>query len=146
MNVIIKEATKKDLHILAQIYAEEFSKAPYNEPWTNEKAIMKLRVFSKYCNIWKILSEKEIVGIIVINPNQWCPGEVIFGEEIAIKKEFQNKGIGKKAIELIFDNYKKKGFKKFMGIENQNSQAKNLYNKLGLIPSKENIIIEKELN
>ena len=146
MNIKINLAVRKDFEELSKIYAEEFSKQPYNEPWTNEKAKKKMDIFSMYCDIWKILFEKEIVGLIVINPNQWCPGEVIFGEEMAIKSEMQNKGIGFKALQLIFGEYRKRGFKKFMGLENKNSRARNLYNRIGTLPSKEYIIIEKELN
>ena len=37
----IKKANKKDFSIIAEIYAKEFSKPPYNEPWTKKKAIEK---------------------------------------------------------------------------------------------------------
>ena len=145
MNIKLKKASKNDLKKLAEIYVEEFSKAPYNEPWTQEKALNKLEIFSKYCEIWDIKYENQLVGFIIINPNQWCPGEIAFGEEIAIKQEFQNKGIGTKAFEMIFEKYKKRGFKIFMGMENKNSKAKSLYNKIGVQESRTYTIIEKEL-
>ncbi|MBS3084255.1 GNAT family N-acetyltransferase [Candidatus Pacearchaeota archaeon] len=90
--------------------------------------------------------ENKSVGFIIINPNQWCPGEIAFGEEIAIKSEFQNKGIGTKTFEMIFEKYKKRGFKRFMGMENKSSKAKSLYNKIGVKESETYVIIEKELN
>ena len=37
----IKKTNKKDFSIIAEIYAKEFSKPPYNEPWTKKKAIEK---------------------------------------------------------------------------------------------------------
>jgi len=146
MNIQLNLATKKDFNELAKIYSEEFSKTPYNEPWTLEKALKKLDIFSKYCDIWNILYENKSVGFIIINPNQWCPGEIAFGEEIAIKSEFQNKGIGTKTFEMIFEKYKKRGFKRFMGMENKSSKAKSLYNKIGVKESETYVIIEKELN
>ena len=146
MNIQLNLATKKDFNELAKIYSEEFSKTPYNEPWTLEKALKKLEIFSKYCDIWNILYENKSVGFIIINPNQWCPGEIAFGEEIAIKSEFQNKGIGTKTFEMIFEKYKKRGFKRFMGMENKSSKAKSLYNKIGVKESETYVIIEKELN
>ncbi|MEK6811428.1 MAG: GNAT family N-acetyltransferase [Nanoarchaeota archaeon] len=145
MNIYIKKASKNDLKKLAEIYVEEFSKAPYNEPWTQEKALNKLKRFSKYCEIWNINYENQLVGFIVINPDQWYPGERIFGEDMAIKSNMQNKGIGTKVFELIFKEYKKRGFKIFMSIQNKNSKAKNLYNRLGILESKTNTLIEKEL-
>ena|SRR3989344_3368980 len=145
MRIELKKAVKKDFNILASIYSEEFSKAPYNEPWNLEKALNKLEIFSKYCEIWKIDRNNQLVGFIIINPNQWCPGEIALGEEMAIKSNMQNKGIGTKAFELIFEEYKKRGFKRFMGMENRNSKAKSLYNKLNILKSKDYIVIEKEL-
>lgn len=145
MKTKIKPANKKDFKEITQIYCEEFSRPPYNEPWTLEKAIKKLETFSKYCDIWKITNNNLIVGFFVINTNWLCLGETIFGEEIAIKKEFQNKGIGTKAISFILNEYKKRGYKTLMAMENKNSKAKSLYNRLGITQSKENIFIEKEL-
>lgn len=146
MNVEIKPAVEEDFRELARIYAEEYSKPPYNEPWTLEKGIAKMDVFSRYCDIWKIIYEGELVGFIVLNPYQWCPGEIIFGEEMAIKSEFQNRGVGTVVLEEIFWEYKSRGFKLFQGIQNKNSRAKNLYTRLGILESKGNLIIEKEIN
>ncbi len=145
MKTEIKRAKPEDFKEIAQIYSEEFSKPPYNEPWTQEKAIQKIKLFSKYCEIWIVMQDKVLVGFIVINTNWFCPGEFVFGEELAIKSEFQNQGIGTEAINFILGEYKKRGFKKLLGIENRNSRAKNLYDRLGIQESKENIIIEKEL-
>jgi len=36
----LKQAEKEDFKEIAKIYAEEFSKEPYNDPWTKEKGIM----------------------------------------------------------------------------------------------------------
>jgi aminoglycoside 6'-N-acetyltransferase I len=144
MNVQIKKTASENLGNLAKIYSEEFSKSPYNEPWTKEKAMQKLKIFSNYCDIWSIFYEQQLVGFIVINPSQWFPGEIAFGEEIAIKADMQNKGIGKQVFEQIFEIYKKRGFKTFMGIVNKKAKAKNLYNQI-TNESKDNFVIERSL-
>lgn len=141
----LKKANREDFEEIAKIYSEEFSKTPYNEPWTLEKAIKKIELFSKYCDIWKIISDNKTVGFIVINQNQWCPGEIIFGEEMAIQKEYQGKGIGTDTFKKIFQKYAKMGFKTYMGITNKNSRASNFYEKLNVKRSQDNFIIEKEL-
>jgi len=145
MKVELKKAEREDLKEIAKIYMEEFSKPPYREPWTLKKAEKKMNVFSKYCDIWKIIYEEKIAGFIVINPSQWCPGEFIFGEEMAIKPELQGKGIGTEVWKQIFRMYKERGFKTFIGIQNKNSKVKNLYNRLGIRESKENVILERRL-
>ena len=145
MKIEIKKAQKKDFGEITEIYTEEFSKHPYNEPWTREKAIEKMKIFSKYCEIWKIISENKIAGFLVINPYQWCPGECIFGEVMAVKSELQNKGIGEKTWELIFEEYQKRGFKTFIGIQNRNSKVKNIYKRIGMKESQENFVIGRSL-
>jgi predicted acetyltransferase len=141
----IKKARKRNFKEIAKIYMEEFSKPPFNEPWTIKKAYNKLKLFSRYCDIWEIVFQDKLVGFIIINPNQWCTGEIIFGEEMAIKKDFQKKGIGAKVFKIIFNLYKKKGFKRYFGMVNEDSQSVKLHKKIGAIKNKELFIWEKKL-
>ena len=128
----IRKATKKDLKEIAEIYAEEFSKPPYNEPWNLKKARNKINIYTKYCKIWKVILGKEIVGFIIINETQWFPGKVAFAEEFAIKKDFQGKGIGTSILKKVIQMYKQKGFEKFMCFASRKSKALKLYKKLGI--------------
>ncbi len=146
MKLTLKKANKKDLPIISKIYMEEFSKPPYNEPWTMKKALGKMKFFDKFYDLYTIKLDNKIAGFICINPLFMCPGEVAFGEEIAIKEEFQNKGVGTRVINEIFAIYKKRKFKRFMGIADTEGKVINLYKKLGFNPSKKDILIEKELN
>jgi len=54
-------------------------------------------------------------------------------------------GIGTKVFEKVFEIYKNRGYKRFMGIVDTDSRAYSLYKKLGILPSKNNTLIEKEL-
>jgi ribosomal protein S18 acetylase RimI-like enzyme len=141
----LTKSKKEELKEISKIYSEEFSKPPYNENWTEEKAIKAVEDYFKNYDLYTIKADDEIVGFISVNPNFMCPGEVVFGEEIAIKESFQNKGIGTTVFKEIFKIYKEKGFKRFLGIVNVDSKAKELYKRLGIIPSKKDILIEKEL-
>ena len=137
---------KRDLKKIAEIYRIEFSKPPYNEKWDVKKAISKIKSFYRNYDLYTIFLDRKIIGFVVVNPNFMCPGEVAFGEEIAIQEDFQNKGIGTDVHKKLFAIYRKKGFKKFMGIADINSKAYKLYLKLGILPSKQNILIEKDLS
>jgi aminoglycoside 6'-N-acetyltransferase I len=140
----IRKATKKDIKEIAKIYREGFIEEPFNEKWTLKEAINKINIFSRYCDIW-ILIEKKIIGFIIINPNFWKIGELIFGEDLVIKKEYQHKGYGTKLFEYVFDYYKKRGYKKFMGIINKDAKSFGFIKKLNLEIQKQDILIEKEL-
>lgn len=144
MKIELKKTKQEDFSKLAKICVEEFSKQPYNEPWTTQKALKKLEIFSRYCDIWNVLYEKGIIGFIIVNPNQWCPGEIAFGEEMAINSQYQNKGIGTEVLKEITAIYKNKGFSKFMGITNTNSKNFYIHQKLGFKESN-NKVMEKEI-
>ncbi len=142
----IHRAINSDLKELAEIYMTEFSKPPYDEDWTFDKAISKMKKYNGDFDLYTITLDNEIIGFVVINPNFMCPGEVAFGEEFAIRSDYQNKGIGTQAINQLFKIYKERGFKRFMGIADVDSRAYKLYLKLGILPSKKDVLIEKELN
>jgi len=145
MEVKIRKAKRKNFRKIAKIYATEFSKPPFKEKWTIAIAMKKLKIFSKYCDLWEIEYEKKLVGFLVINPNQWFPGEIIFGEEMAIDGNFQRKGIGKDVFDKIFKVYKKKGYKRYMGVVNDSSKSIGLHKKIGAYKNKYDFLMAREL-
>lgn len=145
MKLSLSKTKKSEILTISKIYMTEFSKPPYSEVWTKKKAYKSIEGYFNTIDLYTIKAENEIVGFIAINPKFMCPGEVAFGEEIAIKEEFQNKGIGTFVFKEIFKIYQKKGFKRFLGIVNINSKAKELYKRIGLNPSKTDILIEKDI-
>lgn len=145
MKLSLTKTKKNEIKAISNIYMIEFSKAPYNEKWTLVKAMKKMNFYYRFYDLYTIKSDKELVGFICINPTFFCPGEIAFGEEIAIKEGYKSKGIGTWVFKEIFKIYSKEGFKKFMGIVDSNSRAKKLYKRLGINPSKKNILIEKDI-
>jgi len=141
----LNKPKNNELKVIAKIYIEEFSKPPYNENWTQEKSLEKIHFFFKFYDTYSVKVRDEIIGFVVINPNFMCPGEVAFMEEFAIKENFQGKGIGSSVLKEIMIIYKKKGFKRLMGISNTKTKAFQLYTKLKIKPSKEDILIEMKL-
>jgi len=145
MEFKLKKAKFWDYKEIAKIYAEGFSEPPYNEPWTADVALKKIKVFSKYCDIWKIVYGTEIIGFMVINPHHWYPGRICFGEDISIKKEYRGEGVGKEAVRRIMEIYKKKGFESFMGTSHNQSKAYKIWRSLGIKENKTDRIISKKL-
>ena len=145
MDLRLDKTKKIEIETISKIYKEEFSKPPYNENWTLKKARNKMNFFYKFYDLYTIKIERKIIGFICINQNFMCPGQVAFGEEFAIKQEFQNKGIGTYVLKEIFKIYEKRGYQRFMGIADTKSRAMNLYKKLKIFPSKKDILIERSL-
>ena len=145
MKINLIKSEKKDLPILAEIYKTEFSKSPYNENWNVKKAKDKMKFFSENYDVYTIKTNDKIAGFVVINPRFMCPGEVAFGEEMAIKEEYKRKGAGTYALNKILDIYRKKGFKIYMGIVNKHSNSLGLHKKINAKESKSDIVVVKKL-
>jgi len=144
MKLKLRKAKLKDFKEIAEIYKTEFSKSPYNEKWTFPIAFNKVKIFSRYCDIYVLEYEKEIVGFIVVNPYEMFPGSVAFGEEIAVKSEFQRRGFGTFILKEIFKIYKKRGYERFIGIASKKGPIK-LYKRINLIQSKIDVLVERKL-
>ena len=145
MKISLMKSKGKELTEISKIYMEEFSKQPYDQKWTFKKAKDKMKFFSKYCDLYSIKIDSQVIGFIVVNSDFMFPGEVAFLEEMAIKEDFQGKGIGTAAIKSMIKNYKKKGFKRFLGMVNFKSKAFSFYKKSGLKLSRTDVLMEKEL-
>lgn len=143
--LILQLAKKRDLSQISAIYNQEFSKPPYNEPWTNKIAIEKLKKFRKYADIWKIENKKEIIGFIIINTNWWFPKENCFIEEFAIKEKYQHKKIGIKILSQIETIYKEQGYKNFLLISKRNSIPYKFYKKSKFEESTDDVLMGKSL-
>ncbi len=141
----IRKARKRDFKEMAKIYVEGFSEPPYSEGWTISKAIKKLKIFSKYCDIWVSVIDKEIVGLFVVNPSHWLIGESVFGEEMAIKKEFRGKGVATKLLKFVFEYYRGKGYKDYFAVVLEGSTSKEMHKSLGFEKCKKEFMWEKEL-
>jgi len=145
MDLKIKKAKKSEFREIAKIYTEIFSKPPYNDRWTEPLALKKVKIFSKYCDIYTLNLGKEMVGFLILNPYLFVPGVVVYGEELAIKPEYQGKGFGKYTIKWVEKEYKKKGFKSLQFLSLKTSKAYKMYKKWGYKEDKQQAYFAKEL-
>lgn len=146
MQTKLRRSSKQDIPSIARIYMQEFSKHPYNEPWTLEKALGKMIFFDQNYDLYTIQFGENIAGFVAVNPNFMCPGEVAFGEEFAISQEYQGRNIGVIVLKELFGIYQKRGYKKLIGLASRDSKASRLYKYLGFLPSETEALIEKKLD
>ena len=80
---------------------------------------------------WMIKADSKTVGHINLcrlSPSK-AELQIVIGE-----KDYWEKGIGKKAVELVLENAKKLNYKEiYIEIRPENSRARNLYKNLGFI-------------
>jgi ribosomal protein S18 acetylase RimI-like enzyme len=129
---------------IAEIYSDVFSKE-YNESWTPKLALKKLKVFSRYCDVYSVFYKNKIVGFFVINPYQFISGQVASLEQFAIKGEFRNKGLGSFCLDWMEKEYARRGCKLLMLISLKSSKAFKFYKNKRYKLSKNQFIYEKEL-
>ncbi|MBL7059039.1 GNAT family N-acetyltransferase [Candidatus Pacearchaeota archaeon] len=145
MTFELKKAKRRNFKKIAELYSKGFSEPPYDEAWTLKKALFKIKLFSKYCDLWEISYDKEFAGFLIINPNYWLPGKTIFGEEMVIKKEYRKKGLATKTFKELFSYYGEKGFEEYLGIVNNKSKSWGLHKKLGSQETNQNKLIKINL-
>jgi len=142
--IIIRKAKKNEFTKIAEIYAEGFSIAPYKEKWTNKTALIRIKQYSEFCEVYSILSLKKVVGLVIVDVEKWYDGKWLRLWELVIKKEFRGRGIGKSVMNFIENKYKKRGIIRVVLETHNKSDAFYLYKKLNY---KENgwVLVSKDL-
>jgi len=125
------------------VYQRAFAEPPWNESWTDEAVIEDLQNALKQNNPIILVAEKDgkIVGFrwAYELPMKKFPflngkienGKTMYGDELAVEKEFRGTGIGSAMMQLSFEIAKQAGYNAFVGRTDQNSQMVQLYKRLG---------------
>ena len=97
----IRAVQQEDLPRCAQLYAEIFSSPPYEEKWTYEKALARLREFWAACGRSCFVAEQRglVVGFAFCSYHTWWFGKVIRIEELGVDFRLQRHGIGSLLLE-----------------------------------------------
>lgn len=95
-----------------------------------------------YARLFMIELDSKIVGYgnISLTYSIEAGGNVVWLEELYIKKEYRSLGIGKAFFEYIYQNYPAKRYR--LEVTNCNTQAIKLYKQLGYTPLDYNQMIK----
>ena len=140
----IRKATKKDLQEIGKLMKEEFSKPPFKEKDPINSVLKSLNFYYKIGEIY-IAKEKEIVGVIVFKIEQHWEGKVIIIEDLAVKKEYQKRGVGKDLMKFVGEYAKNKKIKSILFTTHKESKAMKFYRSLGYKIEKNRINMSKKL-
>lgn len=88
---------EQDLFICTETFISIFNNEPWNDKWTHEKAEKYLSDFYHTPGFVGILAveDEEVIGFIFGSIRMWWDGSEFFINELGIKRERQNHGIGK---------------------------------------------------
>ncbi len=145
LGIDVYRAKKSDFINIAEIYSEGFSEPSDEGKIDIDSALKKIKLFSEYCEIWKIVYMDNFAGFIIINPSYGVPGKYCFIESMGIKKEFRGKSIGNEVLKEMMSLYAERGFIKIMGIANKDSRAFRLLEHLGIREDREEKVLSREL-
>ncbi len=140
----IRKTKKEDLKEIGKLMLGEFSKPPFNEKSSIKNVLKSLKFYYDNSKIY-LAVEKNILGVLVFQIEQWWEGKVILIHDLAVKKEFQNKNVGKKLMIFIEKYAKKNKIKKIYFETNKKSSAIKFYEKLGYKINKSRVAMEKRL-
>ena len=124
----IREAVKKDVKEISEIFRKESNKKPYFQKWDKKTALEKIKKSLKEGDIRIVGIGEEIAGFIILKSD--FKKKEVYIDELWLRSDYQGKGIGTTLINFIENEYKKKGINIIGVMVNQMAKAVNFYRKL----------------
>ena len=93
--MIIRNVERRDLECCAELYADVFSSAPWDEPWTAPAALDRLVHFYDSKGFAGILAESDdVLGFALGNIEPFHTKDLFYLREMCIALKSQSQGIG----------------------------------------------------
>jgi len=101
--MIIRSIESEDLDGISDLYTSVFSAAPWNEPWSREKAKVRLgHIFQSKGFVGLLIEiDKSIETIALGNTEPFLDEITFYLKEMCVNPKFQGKGIGQKLIKKL---------------------------------------------
>ena len=145
MKMQIRKTREKDFKGMAKLFVEEYAKPPYNDKWTKKEAISSIKSEAMKGESYVVGEGSKIIGFITVTKE--TPGKIyLFIENLVVDSNYQRAGIGKKLVDQIEKEYKKKKNVIISVSVNKDSSAYEFYKKLGYKENKVNVNMGKRLN
>ncbi|MBR9705880.1 GNAT family N-acetyltransferase [Candidatus Pacearchaeota archaeon] len=143
----IKRATKKDFEKVSKVFLEESCKKPYNQGWTKESALLKIKELAKNGEVYYALNEKtnEILGFIILWTILEPSGKEVVIKELWVREECQRKGLGSALISFVEDKCRAEGIKNMFLLSDSSSGAFKFYNAFGFSVAPSVVIMDKNI-
>jgi len=143
--MIIRKAREKDLKRVSEFLRLEFSEKPYNEKWTEESSLIKIKECYELYDIYVAVLNKRIVGAIISSLEFWYVGNNGWIEYLVVGRAFQGKGIGKLLIKKIEEDYRGRGAVSIYLMAFKKSPAYKFYKRIGYKNRRKLAVFQKRL-
>ncbi len=125
----IRKAAESDLKEITRIFKGVFNERSYKDAWTNKSVYEHIMYEFKTGNIFVFNNKAKILGMVIVRTNigpKHKIGEMI---DLAVIKEYRNKGIGSVFLKGVEKLLKKEGYYGVSLETSNKSEAFNFYRK-----------------
>jgi ribosomal protein S18 acetylase RimI-like enzyme len=137
--VIINTGDNMEFNI-RKLNADEIRKVSHLYDELDNPSFMEKRkekILSRIQDIYVLENETGIIGEVTIiykddHKGFTIEGQRVYMEALRIEESHQNKGYGQRFVNAVIENIRNEGYKEItIGVEDDNFNAKHIYNKLG---------------
>lgn len=138
---------KHDLTKCTETFIEVFNDEPWNDEWTFTKAKKYLLSFYQTPGFLGILAveKDEIIGFILGVKRVWWSGDEFFINEMCVKTQIQNKGIGKAMLNHLIKELHNSNISNITLLTDRGIPAEEFYKKNGFEEIERIIFLHKNI-
>ena len=142
-----KLLAENDLIKCTETFIEVFNDVPWNDEWTFTKAKKYLLNFYQTPGFLGVLAveNNEILGFIFGVNRVWCSGDEFFINEMCVRKQYQNKGIGKAMLNHLIKELHSSNISNIVLLTDRGIPAEEFYKKNGFEEIERIIFLHKNI-
>lgn len=136
-------ATQEDLLGLAKAMMAAYSEAPWNENWTEERALRRVEAILSGWQAMGMVAvrEGEIIGGALGFVDPYAEEDFFFVSELFVRPEWKRKGIGKALLQSLEEELKQRGIRVTQLISIEDNRA--FYEKAGMAQDSVNVMFRR---
>jgi ribosomal protein S18 acetylase RimI-like enzyme len=143
----IRPINESDISACAVILQGAYEREPYNEAFEAGNAEGYIRAKFSYCREQSLVAvdgDGLVAGFILVSASVWADGKQAILEEIAVRADSENQGVGKSLINHAEQYLKDHGFKSMMLWAKNDKRLLAFYEKQGFGVSQDSVVMFKQ--